>query len=641
MTIAIGGAAGARWEKAVMLALLALAAAGGLLGGFAKPPETVFGDRSGQLVDLIRVACTAALAWVLLLGPGIAWRAFAGRHDVGLGFLPLPGLALLVLTGGLAWALAGSSDAYAVSLAVLGPVLAALLAAVLLWPGPEGMLAPEERRVLMVVGSLFGLATARALWSLGPDGELFAGQISRTFEVGSRPDSRIPFHVVQLVAHGTGPYSELGASYFSPYNFSSRGPLAGIAEAPLVLLSGGKPPATMPEQGWAPFDAQGFMAFRLAAMAFSCTALLSLWTLTRRLAGSRAAQLAVLLAATAPVILHETWYTWPKLLAASFVLLAATCLISGRPLRAGALVGIGYLVHPMALLSVPALLLVALWPLAGARLKRPRLAPALWLLLGIGAFALLWRLANGGHYQQDGFIDYITEAGPGIRASPWGDPGVWFSHRLESLGDTVVPMMLAIFHGDNTSINLIGGTSPLLIHISFQYWNTLPFGVAIVFFPLLLASLWRAWRRWMWPVTVAVLVPFLTFLAYWGSFTTGLLPEGLQAWVLVLFAVVAIQQSTTGFPWLRSTPVRAVLCLRTVEVLAVAFAPTLATRDELVSAGYDVTDSVAVLAMLGFWACLLALVWFERPPGDGATGSPQVRTPRKLALRPRRRSSSG
>jgi hypothetical protein len=619
MTIATGATAGARWEKAVMMALLALAAGGCLLGAFAKPPETVLGDRSGQLLDLMRVACTAALVMVLLLGPGITWRAFAGRRDVGLGFLPLPGLALLVLTGGLAWALANSSGAYAVSLAVLGPLLAALLAAILLWSEPEGLLAPEERRALLIVGSLFGLATARALWSLGPEGELFAGQISRTFEVGSRPDSRIPFHVVQLVAHGTAPYSELGASYFSPYNFSSRGPLAGIAEAPLVLLGGGKPPTTMPEQGWAPFDAQGFMAFRLAAMALSCTALLSLWTLTRRLAGSRAAQLAVLLAATAPVVLHETWYTWPKLLAASFVLLAATCLISGRSLRAGALVGIGYLIHPMALLSVPALLLIALWPLVGAKLKRPRLTPALWLLLGIGAFAVLWRLVNGDHYQQDGFINYITEAGPGIKASPWGDPGIWFSHRLESLGDTVVPMMLALFHGDNSSINLIGGTSPPLIHVSFQYWNTLPFGVAIVFFPLLLISLWRAWRRWKWPVTAAVIVPFLTFLVYWGSFTTGLLPEGLQAWVLVLFAVVAIQQWAGGSPWLRSTPIRALLCLRTVELLAVAIVPTLATGDQLISAGYDLSDSVAVLAMLGFWACLLALVWFERPPNDGAS----------------------
>jgi hypothetical protein len=614
MTTAAGESAVARREKAVMLALWVLAASACLLGAFAKPPESVLGDRSAQLIDLVRVLCTTALVLVLLLGPGAILRSLSGRREIGLGFLPLPGLVLLLGTGGIAWALAGSVGAHAISLAILGPILLALAAGVIWSPQPGGLFDPEERRALLAVGLLLALAIARALWSLGPDGELFAGTISRTFEVGSRPDSRIPFHVVQLVAHGTAPYSELGASYFSPYNFSSRGPLAGIANAPLVLLAGGKPPTTMPEQAWSPFDAQGFMAFRLAAMAFSCTALLSLWTLTRRLAGARAAQLAVLLAATTPFLLHETWFTWPKLLAASMVLLAAVSLIDGRPLRAGLLVGIGYLVHPMALLSAPALLLLALWPLIGARLRRPQLKPALLVLLGIGAFAVLWRLVNGDHYQQDGFLDYLTEAGPGVPGSPWGEPGAWLSHRLESLGNTVVPMMLALFHGDDQAINFFGGSSPPLIHIYFQYWNTLPFGVAIVFFPLLLLSLWRAWRRWPWPVTVAVVVPFLTFLVYWGSYATGMLPEGMQTWVLTLFAVVAVQQRHAAFAWLRSTPIRIVLMLRALELLAAATVPTLATRGQLSSSGYGLVDAVALLGIVGSCAGLAALVWSERAP---------------------------
>jgi len=605
-----------------MLALLALAALACLLGAFAKPPETVVGDRSGQLLDLVRVLCTAALVVVTLLGPGIAWRSLAGRRDVGLGFLPLPGLALLVFTGGLAWVLADSASVHVISLAILAPVLAVLATAVLRTGGTEGMLDPEERRALLIVGSLFGLAIARAVWSLGPDGELYGGSISRTLEVGSRPDSRIPFHVVQLVAHGTGPYSELGASYFSPYNFSRRGPLAGIAAAPLVLVAGGKPPATMPEQLWSPFDPQGFMAFRLAAMAFSCTALLSLWTLTRRLAGLRAARLAVLLAATTPFLLHETWFTWPKLLAASFVLLAAVSLIDERPLRAGLLVGIGYLMHPAALLSAPALLLIALWPLAGAQLLRPQLKRALLLGLGIGAFMVFWRVVNGDHYEQDGFFTYLTEAGPSIKSSPWGEPAAWLSHRLESVGNTLVPMMLAGFHGDNPSINLFGGSSPPVVHVFFQYWNTLPFGVGIVFFPLLLLSLWRAWRRWKWAVTVAVVVPFLTFAVYWGSYTTGLLPEGLQAWVLTLLAVVAIQQHRAGFPWLRSTPIRAILSLRALEVLAAATVPTLATRSQLVTRQYDLVDSAALVGMVGFCALLAALIWSERHDDEACEAEP-------------------
>jgi hypothetical protein len=346
-------------------------------------------------------------------------------------------------------------------------------------------------------------------------------------------------------------------------------------------------------------------------MAFSCTALLSLWTLTRRLAGTRAAQLAVLLAATTPFLLHEAWFTWPKLLAASFALLAAVSLIDERPLRAGLLVGVGYLMHPAALLAVPALALIALWPLTGAELRRPRLKPALLLLFGVGIFMVFWRVVNGDHYQQDGFFTYLTEAGPGIDGSPWGEPGAWLSHRLESVGNTLVPMMLALFHGDNPSINFFGGSSPAVIHVFFQSWNTLPFGIGIVFFPLALLSLWRAWRLWKWPVSVAVAVPFLTFAVYWGSYTTGLLPEGLQTWILILFVVIAVQQRQAAFSWLRSTPIRALLSLRALELLAVAVVPTLATRSQLVTVEYDLVDSAALLGMLGFCAALAALIWLE------------------------------
>jgi hypothetical protein len=127
---------------------------------------------------------------------------------------------------------------------------------------------------------------------------------------------------------------------------------------------------------WTPFDAQGFMAYRLAMMTFASTSFLSVWALTRRLAGERAAWLAVLLGVTTPFLVHEIWFTWPKLLAASFVLMAALRLLDRRWISAGVFVGVGYLVHPLVLLSIPALLLLALWPLRGMELLRPRIVPA-------------------------------------------------------------------------------------------------------------------------------------------------------------------------------------------------------------------------------------------------------------------------
>jgi hypothetical protein len=153
-----------------------------------------------------------------------------------------------------------------VCFAIFVPVLLCLFG-ILLRARPRRLLDQQERRVLLVVGCVLGLAIGRSLWSLGPQGELYASTISRTLEVGDRSDSRISFEVTQLVARGEGPYSPLARSLFRPYNFSSRGPLPGLAASPVVLLAGGRPPAQRPDNPWLPFDPQGFMAYRLAMMS--------------------------------------------------------------------------------------------------------------------------------------------------------------------------------------------------------------------------------------------------------------------------------------------------------------------------------------------------------------------------------------
>lgn len=615
-----------------MLGLWSLAVFACVLGLIARPTEAQE-SLGQQLLDVVRIVSTTALSLVLVLGPGIVLRDLSGRRNVPLGFLPLPGIALLIAIGSCAWLLAGTFGSAKACFVCAAPLLALLFLG-LMKASPKGMLEPGERSAMLIVGCLLGLAIARAFWFFGPEGELFAGMVSRTLEVGGRSDSRIPFHVAQLVAHGTHPYSALGTSYFAPYNFSSRGPLAGIASAPIVLLAGGRPPAEIPEAAWKPFDPSGFMAFRLAMTTLSCTALLSLWTLVRTVSTERAARFAVLLAATTPFLLHEAWFTWPKPLTASFVLLATVCLLGNRAAAAGVLVGVAYLMHPSALLAVPALSLLALWPLRGRDWRRPRIGYLLGLLLPVAAAVLFWKVVNGPHYIQDSFYSYLTEAGPGVHAAPWADPGTWIVHRLKSLELTVVPMTLALTQAGNPSINVFGGSSPFVIHFFFQYWNTLPFGVGIAFFPLLLVSLWRAWQRWRWPVLLAVVLPFVIFLVYWGSYTSGLLPEGLQTWVLMVLAVVAVQQAAAGFPWLRSRLARAILSLRALELLVVAVAPTWATHGELISAQYPLTDSLALIGCLAFCGGLAALVWLAEP-------GPAAESEEEKAAEARRREEEG
>jgi hypothetical protein len=603
-------------ERIVLLSLCAIALLGCLLGLLHPPHDGSPRERlTHQGLDLVRLAASVVLVFVLLLGPGIVWRASGARRRLDLGFLPLPGLGLLAATGTIAWGLSNVVAPRTLCVVTMLPVLGAIAVGVVGADPGRQLVSRSERRALFVIGCVFAVAIGRSLWSVGPFSETYAHTISRTLEAGDRPDSRISFHIVQLIANTLGPFSGASKNYFAPYDFSSRGPLAGLASTPIVLLAGAHPPLAKPEQPWAPFDAEGFMAYRVAMIAFACSGLLSVWSLARRLAGTRAAHFALLLAATTPFLVHDVWFTWPKILAASFVLLAATALLTRRPVVAGLLAGAGYLVHPLALLWVPALGLIALWPIARPQLRRPRWRTTALFAAAIAGPLVAWRLALGSHYSQSSFITQIGQAG--LRPGPF-DLSAWLSERLVSLYNTLIPFhMLVAAGGDDPAVNTFAPTcaphciSPFPVqHFFFQYWNTLPFGIGITFFVLLVLGLLRAGRRWPWPVIASVVVPFVGFWLYWGGASTGLLREGLHPWVLTLLVVVAVEQHSRRFPWLRSRGIRLLLALRAVEVLLVAMLPTLKSAPyQLYDSRYALTDAVAIAGMVGGCACLATLIW--------------------------------
>lgn len=616
-----------------MLALLAGAGLVCLLGLAIPATEATHTTLDQETLDLVRVALTICLAVTLVMGPGIAVRAFLDR-PIRLAFLPLFGIGVMTFAGCLAWCLHGALATDMTCFVVVGPVLG-LMFGILLAAGPEDFLTSEERRTLLLLGIPVGLAIARSLWSLGPIGELDAGLIGHNLVTEGRPDSHIPFVVTEMVAHGTKPYGPEGYDLFAPYLFSSRGPVAGIASAPVVLVTGGRPVLGVPNQHWEPFDAQGFMAFRIAMITMSATALLTMWQLVRGLAGKRAARLGLILGISTPFVFFELIFTWPKLLAASFILLSALWLFERKPLRAGLSVGVGYLFHPGALLAYFALGPLALWPLRGAKLKRPQILTLLLMAAGTAVFFAAWMLANHGHNTQSGFFDYFREAGPAYRPTV----SQWLSFRLTSLADTSVPLYLPIFQDHNVSINTLFGTSPGVSHFFFQPWTGVPFGFAILFFPLLLVSLWRFAKRWTWPFFAVVVIPFVAFWVYWGNGSSGFLREGMQAWVLAVLAVVAIEQAASRFSWMRSRAIRAILILRAFEVFALAVGATLGTRgpnpisvDHYFS--YALNDAVAVTAIVFFSALMMFTIWRETAPGSMLRPAAAPPDDRNAALAP-------
>jgi hypothetical protein len=589
-----------------MLVLCGLAAIGCLLGIFDPPSLGSHATHRQEAMDLVRVLTTTALAIVLLLGPGTAWRAL-GTRRMSLATVPLPGLALLALTGLAAWLLAGSVDVKTTSFAILGPALGLIIGVVVSLE--EEVFDREEQRTLVLTSLALALGIARAVWSLGPDGEMFEGTVSRTLQPEGRPDSQTSYLVVRMLVHGENPNGMIGLETFAPYDFSSRGPIPGMASAPIVLMSGGRPELTTSAAPWQPFDGQGFMAFRIAMMTFTCTAFLALWQLVRGLAGAKAARFALLLGVSTPFLIDDLMFTWPKLLAAAFVLIALLWVIERRPIEAGLSVGAGYLMHPSALVGLVSIAPIALWPAKAPEWRRPKIRTLVLLGVGVAVAVAFWRLFNGSHFQQNGFLEYLGWA------SIWNThPSVaqWLDFRWASFGGTVIPFFTPIFHAHTEWNNRLGGQSPGVVHYFDQYWTNLAFGLGLLFYPLLLASLWRALRRWTWPILMTIVVPFFFFVGYWGFNLTGLLREGLQYWVLLVVAVVALDQAARGFPWLRSVPVRLILCVRAVEVFAVMVALTWGTRGlKLTNPLYTLSDTVALAAMVILAALLIFVVWRE------------------------------
>ena len=112
-----------------------------------------------------------------------------------------------------------------------------------------------------------------------------------------------------------------------------------------------------------------------------------------------------------------------------------------------------------------------------------------------------------------------------------------------------------------------------------------------------------------------IVIPFIGFTIYWGASETGDIREGLQYWALLIVAAIALQQRAEGFPWLRSIPIRLILCVRAFEIFAVMVGATWGTRGlMLASATFTLSDAVAFATMVGLVAGLIVLIWKETGP---------------------------
>lgn len=591
------------------------------------------------------LALGAAITAVVGAGLALRWRARGGGERrappwwASLALVPLPGAAWLVGIALVSWRLAPGVDPHLVAAVGLLPMFV-LCAGVFARAPARELASATEWRVLNIALLILLLALTKATFSGGPVDELYGDTVSRTLEIGGRSDSRIAFHIVQLVTHGIPPFSPAGSQYFHPWGFSSRGPLPGLVSAPLVLAAGSRVPTTMPGQPWVPFDPEGFAVYRLAMMTLAAAALLPLFAAAGALLGGGQSEAedhyglwAVALAALAPFFLHEVYFTWGKSITAGCLAAAAYCLARRRFAPAGALVGVGYLCHPLALLYAPFFGLGAMWlardpgpgSTPGEQARRGwgvALAAGLRFALPLLGILGFWRLVGlgdrGTSVGQSIFVQYIFM--PSQREG--FELARWARFRLESLLNTLVPFWLVAFDTADPELNPIRGHSPPVVHFFFQPWNTLPFGFGLLGFVPLCRRLWLAARARAAVFALAALGPLALFTLYWGASLTGMLREGLHPWFLSLVVLAASACPREG-----RLPAWETFLLtgRAVEVWLMCFLPTLLTFPALPRLAYGWLNAAALglhLTCLGALTLLCFHVYRGRPAHQDNTTSP-------------------
>lgn len=596
--------------------LVAIDASAGLQSwvGFSQPFEFRESEAAERWRQLLLVALTASAAFVAILFPGLFLRHRSvelKRAKLPFLWIPLTGFLGLATLGLLCWVAPSSIGVRNISRMVLGPVFVYALYHVVRFP-LSTYLSELERRALLVILVLASLSISKSIYSLGPVGELYGGQISRTLEVGGRSDSRIPYHVLQLVAWRSRPYSDLAIRFFSPWNFSSRGPLVALATAPIVLAIPVNVPNTMPDQKWSVFDPQGFSAYRIVMIVVACCTLTAVFEIAALFLEAQWAFLAFLVTASTPFVIHETYFTWPKLEAVWFVLLAAYLIVRCRYLRAGVLVGIGYLCHPLVLLSFPALLGISFLSEESGRetevLRWRKLykwgLQAFLLLPGLAFCMSIWFVINRKHYSQSGFLDYFYAA-DGLNLTL----GHWLLSRWDSICNTLIPLNLFLLHRTHLAVNAVDGASPHIVQFYLQYWNTLPFGVGITYFFFLVRFLWEGLMRARAWVFLVFVVPFAFFSAYWGPISTGMLREGLHPWVVGLLIFSVVMWRKMGAHNHYSAACSIALLLRGVETILMLVLPSMLSQHEAVSSQFLTTDIIALLVMAGSAAWLYWLTF--------------------------------
>ncbi len=165
-------------------------------------------------------------------------------------------------------------------------------------------------------------------------------------------DPQIPYRTAQFILNDLDVNEN---QFYIDWFFSDRTPLMGAVTAFFeATLDQDVPPEQvwgLPGRAWQLIDQDGYWLYRLIASLLSSIFLLPTYLLAKKFFGDGIAKATLLFIVINPFIVINTFFTWPKLMMAYFLLVAFYFIAEHKLYTlSGASLAFAYLSHPLAAL---------------------------------------------------------------------------------------------------------------------------------------------------------------------------------------------------------------------------------------------------------------------------------------------------
>ncbi|MFG1410930.1 hypothetical protein V5G24_07445 [Xanthobacter sp. VTT E-85241] len=502
------------------------------------------------------VCLSSLLIVTLLVVPGLWWNArAAAARRLPSAFVPVPGLLALAATGLLLWIIHPANHLMVTLLYGGASFVLALDVARRWWRAGawRASLGDQGPGVFALWGAMIAMAMAVGLNPLPVAQESYPGTAIPGRMVASPPDSIVPYFTAAYMFHGKDGI-ERSKDYFGDWSVAARGPLIPLATNTLLYLFDTAPhdSPNVERKPW-PGTTDGAYLARLLGWIANAMVVLGAGHLLLALGikpASRPWMLGCLWVALAPAMLINTVFLWPKVLAGFFILLALAALLRGRWGVAAGCGVLAWLSHPVGLLFLPPLGLIALWTAfgaAGSRREKWSAAVRAGLVFGLVTVVLMapwlaYKVWLGGH---DMFMDYLR--GDGHGTAPAKSVLSWLTTRWENFWMTLSPVVY--FYSRNMQIWIDGAVSEPL-RWTVQYAKTLPAGLGFcLFFPAYMALARPGVDVRLRQLCTVILAAFALMLLVWGFSRDGLGRNSLEP-LIPLMVVLCAAQAKAGPVWL-------------------------------------------------------------------------------------------